>query len=267
MDAGAVPLANPLSADMAVMRTSVLPGLVEAVRRNLNRQQERVRLFEIGMVFGNAGDELRQITRIAAAACGRAQPESWSTGKAAVDFYDMKACVESLLGLAGRGRRIEFRTIDHAWLHPGRSAGVWVDGTVAGFVGELNPRLLRALDIDTAVQVFELDSGPTTAGVIPRAGALSRFPSLRRDIAIVVPEDTGYAKIEVAVRQALGNYLSELVVFDRYAGPNLGSGVKSLAIGLILQDDSRTLTDEDADRYVTRALTALERDCHARLRG
>ncbi|HEX4480203.1 MAG TPA: phenylalanine--tRNA ligase subunit beta [Rudaea sp.] len=264
---GAVALANPLSADLAVMRTSLLPGLVEILQSNRNRQQERVRLFESGLVFNNASGELKQSPNIAAVACGRAQPESWTGDKRVVDFYDVKADVENLLRLGGGKRAIEFRPSSCAWLHPGRSADVVVDGAIIGIVGGLHPRLLKALDIDEDIQVFELDVASVTAGRVPRARPISRFPSVRRDIAIVVPDSVPYASIETTVRRALGAALSDLLVFDQYQGPNLGSGVKSLAIGLILQDDSRTLTDQDADSFVSRAVTALEQECHARLRG
>ena len=131
----------------------------------------------------------------------------------------------------------------------------------------MHPRLLKALNLERDVYVFELDLTAVSAGRVPRAGALSRFPSLRRDIAIVVSNQVSYAAIESCVRAALGGQLSEVVVFDQYLGANLGSDVKSLAMGLILQDDSRTLTDEDADKCVARALAALERECQARLRG
>jgi phenylalanyl-tRNA synthetase beta chain len=263
---GAVPLANPLSADLAVMRTSLLPGLVEALKRNRNRQQERVRLFESGLVFLGGG-ELRQIPRLAAVACGRAAPESWAGDKRGVDFYDLKADVERLLALGGGERRVEFVRAGQAWLHPGRSAQVRIDGEPVGVVGGLHPRLLKALDLDEDVQVFELDLAAVTAGRLPRARALSRFPSVRRDIAVVVSHDVAYAEVERIVRASLGNSLAELRVFDEYRGPNLGADAKSLAIGLILQDDSRTLTDEDADRCVARAVAALEHECHAKLRG
>ncbi|HET8941602.1 MAG TPA: phenylalanine--tRNA ligase subunit beta, partial [Rudaea sp.] len=122
-------------------------------------------------------------------------------------------------------------------------------------------------DVDTDILVFELSLAAVSEGRVPVAREISRFPSLRRDIAVVVPESTKYACVEASLRNALGNVLSELVVFDQYSGKNLGSGVKSVAIGLILQDESRTLTDEDADRCVARALAALESECQARLRG
>jgi phenylalanyl-tRNA synthetase beta chain len=264
---GVVALANPLSADLAVMRTALLPGLVEALRHNLNRQQDRVRLFETGLVFRQVGGELTQLPHVAGAACGRAAQESWATDKRELDFYDVKADVESALALAGHRSNVGFRQLASAHLHPGQSAEILLDGKAAGQIGGLHPRLLKALDLDCDVYVFELDLAALSTGQVPRARVLSRFPSLRRDIAVVLPVEVSYAAVEACVRGALGPQLAEVVVFDQYLGANLGSGAKSLAIGLILQDDSRTLTDEDADRSMAQALAALERECQARLRG
>jgi len=263
---GAVPLANPLSADLAVMRTSLLPGLVQAIRHNLNRQQERVRLFETGLVFSNPAD-LSQVPRLAGAACGRAAAESWAVGKRELDFYDIKADLASVLELAGGGRAVQFRSTSVPWLHPGRSAEIAVDGKPAGYVGALHPRLLKSLDLANDVYVFEADLAMISASSVPRAKPLSQFPSSRRDIAVVVAQSVAYAAIEATIRTALGAQLVQVLVFDEFRGGNLGFGVKSLAIGLILQDDYRTLTDEDADACVARAVAALEREHQARLRG
>ena len=264
---GAVSLANPLSADLAVMRTSLLPGLVQAIRHNLHRQQERVRLFETGLVFANSAKELRQEPRLAAAACGRAAAESWAADKRELDFFDIKADLQSVLALAGDESKVAFRPAPLPWLHPGRSAEIVLDGKAAGFVGALHPRLLKALDLGHDVYVFEADLRTISAASVPRAKPLSQFPSSRRDIAVVVSQQVTYAAIEASIRAALGAQLAQVLVFDEYCGENLGLGVKSLAIGLILQDDYRTLTVQDADECVTRAVAALERDYQARLRG
>lgn len=265
---GAVALANPLSADLAVMRTSLLPGLVEALKHNRNRQQDRVRLFETGLVFSSAsGGSLQQVQRLAAVACGRATPEGWATDKREVDFYDLKSDLETLVRLAGGGRKITFEPAAPAWLHPGRSARVMIDGKSSGVIGALHPRLLKALELDCDVCVFEADLPGLAAGGLPQARPVSAFPSIRRDIAVVVAEAISYAAVESCVREAVGAILTEVIVFDRYSGPNLGLGAKSLAIGLILQDDSRTLTVEEADRSVEQAVAALESRCQAKLRG
>ena len=262
---GAVALANPLTAELGVMRTSLLPGLVSALARNRARQQSRVRLFELGRVFHLAEGAPRETPRIAAVACGPAQAEQWSADDRDVGFFDLKAQVEGLLALAGA--RAEFRADDRPFGHPGRSASVWREGAVIGWVGHLHPGLAKALDLDGEVVGFELDLAAVAARAVPRAGELSRFPSVRRDIALVVPESTPWAALEASLRAALGGLLREVRLFDRYVGPGLESGSKSLAMGLILQDVSRTLTDRDADQAVGTALEALAKDCGARLRS
>ncbi len=265
LQAGAVALANPLTAELGVMRTSLLPGLVSALGRNRARQQARVRLFELGRVFHQAEGAPRETPRIAAVACGPAQAEQWSAADRDVDFYDLKAQVEALLALAGA--QAEFRPDERPYGHPGRSASVWRDGVMIGWVGHLHPGLAKALDLDGEVVGFELDLAAVAARAVPRAGELSRFPSVRRDIALVVPEATPWAALEASLRTALGGLLREVRLFDRYVGPGLDSGSKSLAMGLILQDVSRTLTDRDADQAVATALEALAKDCGARLRS
>ncbi len=266
LDAGAVTLSNPLSAELGVMRTALLPGLVDALARNRARQQNRVRLFELGRVFHlEDGAAPRETRRIAAVACGPQAAEQWAGDDREVDFFDLKAEVEALLALAGA--RAEFRADARPFGHPGRSASVWRDGREIGWVGHLHPALAKVLDLDGEVVGFELDLEPLAERAVPRAGELSRYPSVRRDIALVVPESTPWAALETSLQAALGPLLREVRLFDRYVGPGLDGGSKSLAMGLILQDVSRTLTDRDADQAVATALEALARDCGARLRS
>jgi phenylalanyl-tRNA synthetase beta chain len=268
LEAGAVALLNPLASDLGTMRTGLLPGLVEAIRRNLARQQARVRLFEIGRVFhapATAGAAPIETRRIAFAAVGAAKPEQWSSAARPVDFYDLKGDLEALAGPAAAALAFA-PTAGVPWLHPGRSAAVTLDGEALGFVGHLHPALAKALDLDGEVVVAELDLARLEARAVPKAGELSRFPSVRRDLAVLVAEDRPWADLEASLRRALGSLLREVLIFDRYAGKGLETGVKSLAMGLILQDVSRTLTDSDVDQAVQAALAALERDCGARLR-
>jgi phenylalanyl-tRNA synthetase beta chain len=225
-----------------------------------------VRLFELGAVFHAAEGAPTETARIAAVACGPQAAEQWAGDDRTVDFFDLKSQVEALLALAGA--RGDFRPDDlPGFGHPGRSATVWRDGRRIGWVGHLHPRLVRALDLDGEVVGFELDLAPLSTRAIPRARELSRFPSVRRDIALVVPETVGWAALEASLSLALGPRLREVRLFDRYVGPGLEPGSKSLAMGLILQEVSRTLTDHDADAAVATALEALARDCGARLRS
>jgi phenylalanyl-tRNA synthetase beta chain len=262
---GAVALANPLSGDLGVMRTSLLPGLVAALGRNRARQQSRVRLFELGRVFHLTGGAPLETPRIAAVACGRQAAEQWTADDREVDFFDLKADVEALLALADA--TAEFRPDASPYGHPGRSASVWRDGQRIGWVGHLHPGLAKSLDLDGEVLGFELDLAALAGRAVPRASELSRYPSVRRDIALVVSDATPWAALQASLQTALGPLLREVRLFDRYVGPGLDTGSKSLAMGLILQDVSRTLTDRDADQAVATALEALAKDCGARLRS
>jgi phenylalanyl-tRNA synthetase beta chain len=265
---GAVALANPLSAELGVMRTSLLPGLVSALLANRRRQQERVRLFELGNVFAAGKDAPVETARIAGAAAGTVFAEQWGeTPRRPVDFFDLKGDVESVLALTRSGREFRWEPGGAAWLHPGQAATVFRGERRVGWVGALHPDLVRTLDAGTDIYLFELDLDPISERPLPNAVPVSRFPSLRRDISFEVAQDVPYARVEALIRDAVGENLADIVLFDRYAGPNLGTNIKSFAIGLILQDRYRTLTDQDADRCRALAVAALEAGCNAKLRG
>lgn len=268
LDAGAVALANPLSADLAVMRTSLLPGLVQALAANRNRQQARVRLFEVGRSFHADGGAPLETARVAAVACGEAVAEQWGEPARATDFFDLKGDLQSLCALGGAPQAWRFDGEGlPAWLHPGRGARLLRDGRPVGFLGALHPRLAKALDLGADAYAFEVELDALAQRRVPCAEAVSRYPTVRRDIAVELAEEVAWGALETTVRAALGEALADLFVFDRYSGPGLDDGRKSVAMGLILQDRSRTLTVEDADRHVARAIAALERDCGAKLRG
>jgi phenylalanyl-tRNA synthetase beta chain len=263
-----IALANPLSAEMAVMRTSLLPGLVAALDSNRKRQQQRVRLFEIGRSYHAGEGAPAEIERVAGVAIGDASAEQWAEPQRKVDFFDIKGDLVSMLELTGADAG-EFRFVPGGpgWLHPGRAATVWRGDSPVGWAGQLDPRLQKTLDLDDDVYVFELELVGATRRSVPTAQPVSRFPSLRRDIAVVLADDIFFADIAAAIQAAVGGRLVELVLFDRYTGPNLGNGVRSLAMGLILQDRSRTLTDQDADQCVDLAVSALATGYNAKLRG
>ena len=279
LDARAVPLANPLSADLAVMRTSLLPGLAEALKRNRNRQQTRVRLFESGVVFesrdsglgtrdsGEAKAAPVETAMLAAVACGHARAEQWGEARRALDFFDVKGDLEALTGLSGVPEAWSFDAEDlPAWVHPGRSARVLRGGVAVGVIGALHPALQRQLDLPETY-VFEVKLEALQKRAIPGAHGLPHFPWIRRDIAIEVEESVEWAQIARAIRSGLRTMVNEPVLFDCFHGPGLSAGRKSLAIGLILQDSSRTLTDQDADRSVAEVVKLLEGEFGARLRG
>lgn len=269
LDQNVVALANPLSAELAVMRPALLPGLVATLGRNAARQQGRVRLFELGRVFHpQAGDDRPapiETTRVAVAVCGEADPQQWGLATRKVDFHDLKGDLESLA--AASGAALTFVPSTRPYGHPARSAEVLRDGQTIGWIGQIHPRLAQAMDIDVDVYAFELDLAPLAARELPRASELSRFPSVRRDLAFLVPEGAAWADLEATLRRAAGPMLRQVTLFDRYVGQGVEPGFKSLAMGLILQDKSRTLTDRDVDAVVTEAVAAMEREHHARIRG
>jgi len=264
-DAQAIALQNPMSADMAVMRTTLWTGLLQVVRYNLNRQQRRVRIFETGLSFNEQADQIIQKNRIAGALCGSVVPEQWGSESRQVDFYDLKGDVEALLGLAGSDAR--FVAATHPALHPGQSAQI-VDGAgqVLGWLGRIHPEVIKKQDLSSDVYVFELDLETLQQGRIPRFKPLSRFPSIRRDIAIVVDEAITSEQVCDTIRKTIPEQLKEIRLFDVYRGKGVDSGRKSFALGLILQESSRTLVDQEADAAVEWVLVQLAKELGASLR-
>jgi phenylalanyl-tRNA synthetase beta chain len=256
-----------VSADLAVMRPSLLPGLIEALRHNRARQQDRVRLFEVARVFA-AGDPPAETPSVAIVACGSARAEQWGEASRPLDFHDLKGDLDALIAWGGEPQRWSVHDDGLPdWLHPGRAARVARDGETVGYLGALHPQLAKLLDLGADVHVLELALDPLLARRLPQAQTVPRFPAVRRDIAVDLPEEVSWSRIERTIRETLGERLSELRLFDRYSGRGVEPGRKSLAMGLILQDASRTLTDDDADRCVREAIAALEQTCKAKLRG
>jgi phenylalanyl-tRNA synthetase beta chain len=266
LDQDAVALVNPLSAELAVMRTSLLPGLVKTLTNNSARQQTRLRFFEMGRVF-SIQEAVAPLERqmLAAVLCGPSLPEQWSSKSVDVDFYDIKAMLDAVL--AGSGFSAAYRITDKPFMHPGRSAEVLVDGQVVGVIGALHPGLNKVLDLPGDVFAFELDLSALPERALPKAAPVSRFPSVRRDLALLVPESVSWGEIERCVRATLGSRLHALTVFDQYRGTGLQPGTKSLAMGLILHDISRTLHDVEVEQSISDLLEKLGKDCQAVLRG
>ena len=261
-DATSLKLANPLSADLSEMRWSLWPGLLNACRENLRRQQTRVRLLEIGNKFvtknGQATD-LQEIEALAGIATGTRWPQQWGSQSEPVDFYDIKADVQGALALTGDGSSVRFEADSWSALRPGRTARIYRGSDAIGWVGELHPQVAKALNLPASVFLFELEIKSAFKANIPQFNKISKFPSVRRDLAIVVDEGVPLAVLQENVTVSASGLLSELRVFDVYRGPSIESGRKSIALGLILQDSSRTLTDVDADAVVT-AVAARLRD-------
>ena len=258
---------NALSREHSAMRSTLLPGLAGALAGNLARRASRVRLFEIGQCFrpGVEGDANTQQTLCAGIAYGPREVESWAQDGSRVDFFDVKGDVERLL--APGGREVTFVADDHPALHPGQRAQAVVDGNAAGCFGRLHPEVERALDLPSGVFVFEL-SLEGLLGRRPRRNAgVSRQPSVRRDLALLLRRDVPAAMVEAIARAELGELLREFAVFDLYTGEGIDSSQKSLAIALTLQHPSRTLEEGEINANVDRVMAALAGKVGARLRS
>lgn len=261
-----VPLVNPISTELAVMRQGLWPGLVQALQHNLARQQRRVRLFEAGVRFVTSGTGLVEELVISGVAAGTALPEQWGEPSRPVDYFDVKSDLEAILGMAGDPDEFSWSADQHPALHPGRSARLRRHGKHLGWIGDVHPGLVKAAGLDAAPVVFELTASVLMAATMSGYQGLSHFPAVRRDLAVVVAGDTPVARLVTAARDAAGAVLREVVVFDIFAGEHIDSGQKSVALGLILQETSRTLTLVDADEISGRVVQRLAKDFSAKIR-
>ncbi|MCS3470851.1 phenylalanyl-tRNA synthetase beta chain [Pseudomonas sp. JUb42] len=259
-------LANPISNDMAAMRSSLWPGLVKALQHNLNRQQDRIRLFESGLRFVGQLDGLKQEPMLAGVICGSRLPEGWAQGRDAVDFFDIKADVEAVLGFSGALDEFTFTPGQHPALHPGQTARIERDGREVGYLGALHPELVKSLGLDRAVFVFELILDEVVTGRLPKFHELSRFPEVRRDLALLADLDVPASSVLDVIRENAGEWLTDLRLFDVYQGKGIDPHRKSLAVGLTWQHPSRTLNDDEVNATTHAILTSLEERLNATLR-
>ncbi|MDX2310365.1 phenylalanine--tRNA ligase subunit beta [Pseudomonas sp. On1] len=259
-------LANPISNDMAAMRASLWPGLVKAMQHNLNRQQDRVRLFESGLRFvGQLGD-LKQQPMIAGVVTGSRLPEGWANGRDSIDFFDVKADVEALLGCSGALSDFTFAAGKHPALHPGQTARIERDGKEVGYLGAIHPELAKTLGLDRPVFVFELVLGDVVEGRLPKFSELSKFPETRRDLALIAGRDVASSSVLEVIRDNAGEWLTDLRLFDVYQGKGIDPDRKSLAVGLTWQHPSRTLNDDEVNETLQTILTSLEQRLNTTLR-
>ena len=262
-----IPLANPISSDLAVMRTLIWPGLVRAMLYNTNRQRSRVRLFETGLVFRREAGEIRQDPVVAGLATGPAHPEQWGAAHVDCDFFDIKADVEALLAHCGDPAQFEFRPAEHPALHPGRSARIEQNGHFMGHIGAIHPGISQDWKHRAPVFLFQLDLEMLRAGHLPRFEALSKHPAVRRDLAVIVDESVTAEQVSAMIGQAGVDVLEKLELFDVYRGEGIDSGRKSLALGLTFQHGSRTLEDAEIDRGIETILNSLAKHLGGELRG
>ncbi len=287
-DLTALALANPMSSEMSVMRTTLVGGLVNTLKRNASRQISSMKLFETGLRFlpnddrgpidqlddyivashgdvQQIDDSIQQQEMLAGLVAGRLDAENWNADSTQADFYVVKRQIENLLAQAN-GMTATFARSDLPMLHPGQQAAVQVAGQLVGYVGAMNPGIMKELDLEMNVVVFEFSLQALRQSRVPKAAQLSRFPQVRRDLAFVVDESVSYQQMLDVVRNSVKSRLVDVRIFDVYQGENIEKGKKSLALGLILQDFSRTLQDKDADKVVARVTDALAASLGAVLR-
>ncbi|MCZ6487139.1 MAG: phenylalanine--tRNA ligase subunit beta [Gammaproteobacteria bacterium] len=258
-------LSNPISPDMSVMRTRLLPGLVQALQYNLKRQQSRVRLFETGLCFIPGENELQQRPHIAAVITGSRDNEGWFSQAQQVDFYDIKGNFESILKPSQQSS-FRFAKSTNPVLHPGQGADVLYQDKLVGFVGALHPGVIARLQLTQPVFVFELELTSLLHSKLPSFGELSKYPSIRRDIALTVDANIDVQELINCIYSIKSEILQEVIVFDVYTGMEVRNNRKSVALGLILQDFSRTLVDEDVENLVNKVLDQLKKQYNALLR-
>lgn len=260
-------LKNPISSDMSVMRTTLWCGLIDAALKNQYRQQTRIRLFEVGTRFVGGSSDLAQTPCVAGIVLGPTVPEQWGHPATPADFFDLKADIEALSTLCGCGEGVAFEAAQHPALHPGQSARILLDGAAIGWLGMLHPELENSLGFDQRAFLFQLELEPLLHRAIPRFQPLSKFPQVRRDLALVVDQGVTARDVIASVHSVQSGLVRRVVLFDVYQGKGVESGKKSIALGLTLQDDEETLTDARVDQLVGTVVGRLQNDLNATLRA
>ncbi|WP_294828019.1 phenylalanine--tRNA ligase subunit beta [uncultured Gilliamella sp.] len=260
-DFNQIQLPNPISSEMSAMRLSLWTGLLDAVLYNQNRQQSRIRLFETGLRFipdENCEFGVRQEQMLSGVITGNLYEEHWTLPKKSVDFYDLKGDIESILAILGCAEKVRYEKSELSALHPGQSAAIYINDDIIGYFGVLHPEIEKKLSLNSKTLVFEINLAKISNKEVPLAQDISKYPSNKRDIAIVVSNKIPAAEIISECKRAGGEHLIKVNLFDVYQGDNIKEDEKSLAISLILQDKSRTLEEEDITNIVSRCVTALQ---------
>lgn len=259
-------LANPISTEMAAMRGSLWPGLAQAVLYNQRRKQDRVRLFEMGVCFSEQDQILNQKKMLGGICVGPLFREQWGTQSKEVDYFDVKADIEALNAFAGKDNEIHFQMSEHPAFHPGQGAEIFKNGTYLGRLGVLHPHILKALDLQGKVVVFELEVESLSQKKLPQFSELSKYPAIRRDIAILVARNVSVDELKSAILLVGGTLLKEVRIFDIYEGKGIDPASKSVALGLILQHPLRTLVDAEVNEVVEAIVKTLSYQYKAILR-
>ncbi len=262
-----VVLQNPISVDMSVMRTSIIPGLLNTFKYNENRQQERIRIFETGLVFQQLGQEIEQTLMIAGLISGNKYPVNWNINNELSDFYDVKGDVETLFALGLAADRYRFVPSSYACFHSGQCARIEKEGIEVGHIGALHPAIQRKLGISSNCFLFELALSPLQDRLLPAASPLSKFPEVSRDLAILIDREISSTTILDSVRENAGEFLTNLRIFDVYQGDAVAKNKKSVALGLTWQHPSRTLSEDDINSIIGNCVNGLQDKFNANLRN
>lgn len=260
-------LSNPITLDMNVMRTSLWPGLIQVLKYNQARQIQRIRLFEIGICFGVPNNQWKQIMKLGGLVVGNVHSLQWGKEERAVDFYDIKGDLSMLFALTRAEADFQFEEGKHPAFHPGQSAKLCYKDRCIGYIGALHPKWVEKLALTTVPYLFEIECDAIKASMLPKYHPMSKFPSVCRDIAIVIDHDISVEDLEKEIQATVGPLLVMIQVFDIYeAKEHLEFNEKSVALGLTFQDPSRTLIDEEIKQIIDRVLAVLERKFNAKLR-
>lgn len=256
---------NPISSELSVMRTTLWCGLLNTALYNTKRQQNRVRLFETGLRFIYKNNELIQQKMLSGLVLGNVFPEQWAEKNRKIDFFDIKGDLEALFQLTGC--QVKYSATKHPALHPGQSAEILnAKGEKIGFIGMLHPTLEKSLGFETQVFLFELDQDLVLKKQIPNFEMLSKFPSVRRDMALIVEEKVTTQEIINCIHDCKEKIIKNILIFDVYRGEGVEKGYKSIALGLILQDFAQTLTDSVIDAIFSKVLETLQNNLNLKLR-
>ena len=266
-NASPIKLKNPIASNLSVMRTSLWGGLLDTLVYNLNRKQERAMLFEIGAVYHKQAATFVEATRISGLAYGSAKPEQWSADDADVDFFEVKAHVDALLGATDAHKQVSYEKAEHTSLHPGQTARILLNGVAIGWLGKLHPKWQQHYSLAKNTFLFELDTDAVLSRHIPSYQEVSKLLPVRRDLAVVVDENIAVSSLLSAVKTAKIPLILEVALFDLYQGQGIAENKKSLALSVLMHDTQKTLTDSDADMAITNLLKLLQKDFGAILRN
>jgi len=262
-----IKLKNPIASNLSVMRTSLWGGLLDVLTYNLNRKQERAYLFEIGAVYQQQAGAYQETTRVSGLAYGSAKPEQWAAANTEIDFFDVKAHVDSLIGADCSHKQVTYEKAEHCALHPGQTAKVLLNGKAIGWLGKLHPKWQQHYDLAKSAYVFELDVDAIVARPLPAYEEVSKLLPVRRDLAIVLDENIAVQTVLSAIHEENIALIADVALFDLYQGKGVPENKKSLALSVLMHDTQKTLTDSDADTAIANLLQLLQIKFDAVLRN